>query len=311
MSDEPFTLEQVHLKRPVVRRERPEPTTILNVLNLGAGWQSTVLYLMSMRQDEPEHVPLFDAAIFADTQEEPRDVYTHLEWLQSLGGPPILVRTAGSLGNDLLAGKNTTGQRFASIPSFVIGEGDAEPGRTQRQCTKEYKTEVVEKSIRRDLVGLLPKKQIPRNVRINQYMGLSHDEPGRIIRVQERFQAIGWAKPFFPLFDLEMTRADCGAWLKQHAPGRKIPRSACVFCPYHSNEEWRTIRDTDPEGWARALQIDDAIRLDARANRGYKKTMYLHRSCKPLREADLSTRESGLELYQLGFPQECEGFCGV
>ncbi|NBW19669.1 MAG: hypothetical protein EBR82_68020 [Caulobacteraceae bacterium] len=51
-----------------------------HILNLGAGVQSTALYLMSLDGE----VQKFDAAIFADTQEEPEDVYRHLEWMESL-----------------------------------------------------------------------------------------------------------------------------------------------------------------------------------------------------------------------------------
>jgi len=75
----------------------------MKVLNLGAGVQSTALYLLSMEGSEPE-VPKFDYAIFADTQEEPESVYRHVEWLQSLGGPPIHVVTAGRLGDALEGG---------------------------------------------------------------------------------------------------------------------------------------------------------------------------------------------------------------
>ena len=57
-------------------------------LNLGAGVQSTALFLMSIDGDEPL-VPRYDAAIFADVQEEPDDVYKHLDWLDAQGGPPI------------------------------------------------------------------------------------------------------------------------------------------------------------------------------------------------------------------------------
>jgi len=56
--------------------------TEYHVLNLGAGVQSTTLYLMSMSGE----VRPFDVAIFADTGEEPQAVYKHLEWLQSLKG---------------------------------------------------------------------------------------------------------------------------------------------------------------------------------------------------------------------------------
>ncbi len=87
-----------------------------HVLNLGAGVQSTCLYLLSRESEFKHH---FDVAIFADTQEETQAVYDHLAWLRSLGKPDIWVRTAGKLGDDLIRGTNSTGQRFASIPAFT------------------------------------------------------------------------------------------------------------------------------------------------------------------------------------------------
>lgn len=310
----------------------------LHVLNLGAGVQSTALYLMSLRGDEPEHVPVFDCAIFADTQEEPRAVYEHLAWLKSLGGPPIIERSAGSLGNDLLAGKNTTGQnltRFASIPTFCIGEHDDKPGRNKRQCTKDYKTEVVEATIRRDVVGLKARQRFPKGVVIHQYLGLSYDEPGRVARVKDRFagnvnptpffpldefdeapprterQPIRWAVPHFPLFEMEWNRSDCVAYLQSVAPDRTVPRSACTFCPFRGNAEWRDIRDNDPAGWRRAVQIDEALRSGARCAEGLDKQMYLHRSCQPLAIVDLEKPESAADRYFFGIAAECEGMCGV
>lgn len=284
----------------------------LKILNLGAGVQSTALYLMSLRRDEPEHVPVFDYAIFADTQEEPRAVYEHLEWLKSLGGAPILEATAGKLGDDLISGVNSTGQRFASIPSYTKAEGDEREGQTRRQCTKEYKTNVIERVIRRQILGLEPRQRMPQGTKVYQYMGLSFDEPSRIVRVKAVYQGIWWAEPRFPLFDLEMSRQGCLRYLAEVAPDRPIPRSACVFCPFHSNEEWRRLRDSDPDGWKRACEIDNAIRHhDALCGKGMQKPMYLHRSCVPLREAVIDTPESRGEQYVFGFAQECEGMCGV
>ncbi len=71
----------------------------LHILNLGAGVQSRTLYLMFLRGDL---TPQIDYAIFADTGEEPMPVYRHLEWLQSLNGPHILVRSIGRLGEQKL-----------------------------------------------------------------------------------------------------------------------------------------------------------------------------------------------------------------
>src|SRR5437016_5540953 len=91
--------------------------SVHRILNLGAGVQSTTVYLMYLRG---EIHPAIEAAVFADTGEEPASIYAHLEWLKSLGGPPIVVRSTGSrLGEDLKHGQNATGQRFASIPAFT------------------------------------------------------------------------------------------------------------------------------------------------------------------------------------------------
>src|ERR1700730_16865036 len=106
-----------------------------HVLNLGAGVQSTCLFLLA-RQPDPKL--RFDIAIFADTGEEPAAVYKHLEHLKSLGQPEIWVRSVGRLGDNLILGKNANGGRFVSIPAFTQDE-DGKVGMVRRQCTKEYK----------------------------------------------------------------------------------------------------------------------------------------------------------------------------
>ncbi len=142
--------------------------TEYHILNLGAGVQSTTLYLMFMRGELPVKL---DCAIFADTQEEPGAVYEHLEWLKSLKGPEILVRTCGKLGDDLTHGRNTTGQRFAAIPAFTTANGGGDVGRTRRQCSKEYKTEVIQRTIRREVLGLAPGRRVPRTTKVHQSEG--------------------------------------------------------------------------------------------------------------------------------------------
>lgn len=283
----------------------------LKILNLGAGVQSTTLYLMSMRQDRPEHVPLFDYAIFADTQEEPKAVYDHLEWLQGLPGPPILVRTAGKLGDDVMAARNTTGQSFQCLPAFTRGSYSDGVGMRRHQCTKEYKVDVVEKTIRRELLGIEPGRRVPKDVKVFQWMGLSFEEPKRIVKVQARFRKIAWAEPMFPLWDMVMRRADCRAYLEDKVP-HEVPKSACVFCPFRDDSSWRWLRDRDPEGWKRACEVDEGMREnDTGGSRGLDLKSYLHRSCVPLREAVIDAPFSHGECPGYGFLDECEGMCGV
>lgn len=272
---------------------------MLHVRNLGAGVQSTTLYLLGL-DGELDHA--FDVAIFADTGEEPKDVYRHLEWLQSLGGPPIMIcGVGGRMGDHLVNGVNSTGNRFASIPAFT-NDAAGNVGMIRRQCTSEYKIGPVEKTIRYQLLGLKPRQRAPKNA-VTQYMGFSMDEPGRAARARMRFAERGWTDVAFPLIDpLVMTRNDCVRYLEGRVP-HSVPKSACVFCPYKSNRAWRLMKRHDPDGWARAVEVDEAIREVANANDDGR--LFVHRSCKPLAEANLD--ESQLELFDL----DCEGGCGL
>jgi hypothetical protein len=291
----------------------------LRILNLGAGLQSTTLYLMSLKQTIPESVPLYDYAIFADTQEEPTAVYHHLQWLQSLGGPPILIGTAGKLGDNLLREENPTGGRFASIPAYTAKVEGGDEGRTKRQCTKEYKIEIIEQIIRYQIVGLERRHRFPIDeIHIEQHFGLSFDEHRRRARVLMRFHGHRWASAHFPLFDLFMTRGECRAWLEQQEIPHPVPRSACTFCPFHSNAEWRDLRDHDPESWKRAIEVDEGLRREgAVVNRGLSQKLYVHRSCIPLSRANIDTPEPQHNQQRFAFglfgvvEEECEGMCGI
>jgi hypothetical protein len=281
----------------------------LHILNLGAGVRSTTLYLMFLRGDL---TPRIDYAIFADTGEEPTPVYRHLAWLQSMNGPRILVRSIGRLGEDLKHGRNSTGQRFASIPAFTTNEPGIPKGMIRRQCTKEYKLDVIEHVIRHEIVGLNRGQHFPRKeIHVQQYLGISFDESGRAARVRHRFAEIPWATPVFPLLERQITRSMCQQRLKAFGVPHEVPRSACVFCPYHSNEEWRWLRDNDPAGFKRAVEIDEALRTPGNVvNRNLEQKLYVHRSCVPLREALLEKPESLRDQTYMGFYQECNGLCG-
>lgn len=186
-------------------KEGVESTSTCHILNLGVGVHSTVLFLMFLNGGIDQKL---DFAIFADTQEEPDSVYEHLDRLRSLGGLPILADTAGKLGDDLIHGKNSTGQRFASIPAFTSPTPGQTGGMLRRQCTAEYNIDVCERITRRQVVGLEPRQRIPEGVRIVQYFGLSYDEPRRVGKVKYRIVDHPWAEGRFPLFDLAMTRGD-------------------------------------------------------------------------------------------------------
>ena len=273
-----------------------------HVLSLGAGVQSTTIYLMIL--DGELDIPL-NAAVFADTQEEPDQVYRHLDWLRSLGGPPIITVTVGKLGDDLISGKNGTGHRFASIPAFTSKDEGRRDGIIRRQCTLEYKVRPIEKWVRREMIGLRWKQKMPKHITVHQYMGFSYDEPGRAARARLRFNQIRWGEVHFPLIEEEMTRGDCEKYLEQRVP-HKVPRSACGFCPFKNKAEWKSLKNEDPSGWKRAVEVDNAIRNpESRCAKGLDQKLYVHISCVPLERAAIDDDQPGL------FDMECEGGCGL
>lgn len=279
-----------------------------HILNLGAGVQSTALYLMFMRG---EIKPMIDCAIFADTQDEPAAVYKHLEWLQSLKGPPIHVRTKGRLSDDLLTGNSrpggfmmVNGKRFVTIPAFTQTEDLQTGGMMRRQCSKEYKIEVIEKVIRREMLGLKPRGRAPKFVRIRQYYGISLDESGRARRITDNWHLKGDWKPVFPLIDNFVTRANCITYLADKVP-HETPRSACVFCPYHSDFEWDHMKRNDRQSWDAAVAFDKDLRTQ-------DPLLFLHRSCVPMDLVQLDTRPDPRRAQlAINFSSECLGVCGV
>ena len=269
----------------------------LRVLSLGAGVQSTTLALMAAHG---EVGPMPDCAIFADTGWEPRAVREHLAGLMSPNVLPFPVHivSAGDIHADLL--RAGSGERWASIPAFTrtVKRGRIDIGMIRRQCTKDYKIVPIRRKVR-ELVGLT-RRRSPDYPIVEQWIGISFDET---IRMKPSFE--GWQVNRWPLIEKGMSRHDCLRWLERH--GYPIPpKSACVGCPFHSDDRWREIRDGDPQSWAEAVEVDRAIRTGLRGIRG---EVYLHRSAVPLDEVDLSTLadRGQLDLW----PNECEGMCGV
>jgi hypothetical protein len=292
------------VRQPGTMSTRPSKDTY-HVLNLGAGVQSTALYLMFMQGILK---PQLDAAIFADPQEESELTYAHLEWLKCLGGPRIITRTKGKLGDHLIQGCNSTGQRFTAIPAFTTD--GVLVSKTKRQCTKEYKLEVIGQALRQDVLGLRSGQHVSSGILVHVYIGFSLNESGRAWRLQRDNKCAKYIQRHFPLIERHITRNQCSAWLRTQVP-HEVPRSACVFCPFHNDAEWIEIQK-NPHDWARAVEIDRALRTTGSvANRKMNETMYLHRSCQPIEFVELKpVMDPRAAQSDLNFAGECLGMCG-
>lgn len=276
------------------------------ILSLGAGVQSSALLLMSCRGE----LPKLDAAVFADTQWEPAEVY---EWMENVlrpeaeaAGIPIHVVTAGNIRADAVVSEVRatvdTGKRWASLP-YRTRNQDGSVGMLRRQCTSEYKIAPLARRLKL-LAGLKPRRRLPTEPVVEKWLGISIDEAHR---AKPPRPADRWLSHRFPLLDMRINRQACIAWLDRNG-FPDAPRSACIGCPYKSPDEWRHLRDSSPAEWADAVTFDHAIR-----NTGGKAgQLFVYRQAVPLDEADLSTEYDHGQLALFGdWGNECEGMCGV
>lgn len=268
---------------------------MMRVISLGAGVQSTTMALMAAHG---EIQPMPDCAIFADTQAEPDAVYKHLDWLMS-GNVlpfPVHVVTAGNLKEQVAAERSKGKYLKVDIPAFVEAD-DGSKGLINRSCTRDFKINPIRREVR-EILGIT-RKRSPNYPVVEQWIGISVDEMQRMKDPREK-----WVTHRWPLIEKRMSRGDCLQWMQRNGYPRP-PRSACIFCPYHSDDEWRRLTEKE---FAEAVEVDR--RLRDRPKKAYRSTgtLYLHRSCKPLDEVDLSTAE---DHGQLNFLGECDGMCGV
>ncbi len=265
---------------------------MLTILSLGAGTQSSTLALMAAHG---EVTPMPDAAVFADTRAEPKAVYEWLDWLEPRLPFPVY-RVQHKLG--LLAGvmQPLTRGRFASPPLYTESANGG--GQLHRQCTKEFKVEPIQKQLR-ELLGIRPRRPSPKAVSVSLWLGISLDE---VVRMRPSREP--WIEHRWPLVEARMTRVDCLLWMERHGYPRP-PRSACVFCPYHSDAEWRTVR-ANADDWRMAVSVDELVRDGVRDTPEH---LYLHRSLQPLADVDLRTEQEQGQLELWG--SECDGLCNT
>jgi len=280
----------------------PPPPTKWNVLNLGAGVQSSCLALMAAKG---EITPMPDFAVFADTQAEPHSVYDWLDWLEQQLPFPVYRVTKGNLTEDSLQiheRKDGSGERVNNlVPAFGILQDGTKTAAIGRKCTNDYKILPIIKEIKERCAI----RRGQKDCTVTQWIGISWDELQRM--KSARFD---WTRHRWPLIEKQMTRRACMEWMLQHGYPEP-PRSACVYCPFHSDTEWRRLRDEEPQEFQKAIEFDKQLRqAHKNHNKRLKMEVYLHNSCKPLDEIDFDSDEQKGQMVW-DFQAECEGMCGL
>lgn len=247
----------------------------IHLISLGAGVQSSTMALMAAAGKID---PIPSAAIFADTGFESMALYRWLDWIEEQLPFPIY---------RVMAKENRRVIQFGAhsqIPAY------RERGIGKRQCTSNWKLVPLYRKCRA-LVGAT-RKRIDGTAVIF-WIGISLDEVHRMKPSREP-----WLENRWPLIEQKISRAECLKWIEDNGYPHP-PRSACVFCPYKSDAEWRETRK-DPEQMRVVRQVEALIN---------PKGEYLHRDKLSIDEVDLSTDTDRGQMNLFG--NECEGMCGV
>ena len=265
----------------------------LTVISLGAGVQSSTMAIMAAKGD----LPPVDVAIFADTGNEPKAVYTYLNYLSNILPFPIFKVRKGNIKDDMLNAKGKS--NFVVAPFFTQNKITGKKGMVMRQCTNDYKIQPIRIKIR-ELCNVKKGKHFPKDKYVEQWIGISTDEIGRMKPARDKY-----ILNRHPLIEAKMSRQDCINYLKKN----DIPlpeKSACIVCPYHNDAYWHFMKTERQEEFADAVEFDKKIRTGSRKINDH---LFLHRKCIPLDEVEFNKKETDKQLDM--FNNECEGMCGV
>lgn len=260
---------------------------MFRAISLGAGVQSSAMLLMAL-DGRFGDVP--DLAVMADTQWELKPTAQWVRELEQIVAPfPLVTVTAGNIRKDAMAGCVPSGggkpaSRFAAMP-FHLKSG----GIGRRQCTSEYKIKPYRRYLRS--LGV---------TRAETWIGFSWDE-----RHRAKPSDVRWLPNRFPLVEARLTWEDCARYLADR--GLSVHKSSCPGCPYHNDDYWRWLRDTDPEEFERVCQFDDGIRHSGRM----REEQFVHWSARPLREIrEFNGEAQGLLVLDVK-QAFCGGVCGL
>jgi len=259
---------------------------MIRVLSLGAGMQSSALLFLLDREPDRVGGPV-EFAVFADTGDEPAEVYRWLDRLESAVSIPIVRTSKGCLSEDQL-----TRRTCARSPWHTLNQ-DGGAGMLPRNCTRDYKIRPIIRAIR---------ARVPKGLHVEQLIGISVDEAHRMKPARDKWLTHRW-----PLIDIGWTRANCRRYVEASGFGTP-PRSACIMCPFRSASEWATLR-TNAADWQRAVDFDRRLREvypPGGGINGIMSAVYVHPQRVPLDEVKLADNAQ-LRLWG----NECEGMCGV
>lgn len=130
-----------------------------------------------------------------------------------------------------------------SLPIPVRMSPSGMPG--NRLCTLQFKIRVIEKELRRRGATKERKAAVGLGISLDEYQRAgSAEDPKSPYQLRE-----------YPLIDRRISRQDAMNIIAR--AGLPIPpKSACYFCPFHRDDEWQRMARTEPDLFAKAVELE-------------------------------------------------------
>ena len=224
----------------------------MRVFSFGGGVQSTAALVLAAQGKID-----YKTFLFADTGDEHPDTYdylnnVHIPYAETHGLEVLTLKRTWKDGSQYSILENIDRLETAiPIPVYLEGENRM-PWR--RHCTHDWKVDVIDKYLKKH--GATEEEPIECG------MGISVDEVQRATDSKVPFKVLA-----YPLLDLLLRRDDCQRLVKE-AGLPPAPRSACYYCPYHSLEHWRDLKEEQPDLFARSLQLEEEMSARAMKHLG-------------------------------------------
>ena len=239
-------------------------------------------------------VPVYDDVGFCDLGMEPPWVIKQVEFTRRACEEAGIHFTVlkSPLHEDFM--QNFGERRTISIPWWTVKE-DGHKSRMPRNCTLDYKVNVISKYVRWELLGYKKGQRLREEDKKahEMHMGFSYEEKRRC---KESPNPMFINR--FPLVDMQLVRADNYAYIRD-VWGLETKASACTFCPFHRNYFFQYLKENEQEEYRRLIEVDELLRVK-NPKPPMDSDLFISRSWK--RIADLSPEECN--------DAECFDYCG-
>jgi hypothetical protein len=254
----------------------------LRVFSHGGGWQSVATAVL---QTQGKLKNPFDVYVFCNVgdKSEPetlayhRDIFTPFMQAHNIRVVEIDRRKKDGTQYDLYDAVMENKQR--TIPVYL-----ANGMPSNRACTSDWKTIPSDKWIKSQgvefvTVGLGISMDESERAKIEKMQWHTHangnNQGGRKLGFNKRLE--------YPLiFDYKIWREDIPAIIE--SAGLPLPpKSACWFCPFSSRSRWMQLRQSNPERFQMAVDMENTINEKRGNLQGNRVT--LHASLRPLADA--------------------------